>query len=58
MFPAVPSYTVLGVRGGWRFGRHEILAALDNLTDENYRGISWSMDATGLGFQIRFIARF
>jgi hemoglobin/transferrin/lactoferrin receptor protein len=58
MFAAVPSYTVLGVRGGWRFGRHEVLAVLDNLTDENYRGISWGMDAPGIGFQVRFIARF
>jgi outer membrane receptor for ferrienterochelin and colicin len=58
LFPAVQAYTVLGIRGGMRFGRHEILAVIDNLTDENYRGISWGLDAPGIGFEVRFIARF
>jgi len=58
LFPAVPAYATLGVRGGIRFGPHEILAVLDNLNDENYRGISWGLDAPGRGFEVRFIARF
>ncbi|HEY7699018.1 MAG TPA: TonB-dependent receptor, partial [Vicinamibacteria bacterium] len=58
LFPAVPGYASFGIRGGIRFGRNEVLAVFDNISDENYRGISWGMDAPGRGFGVRFIARF
>ena len=57
LFPAVPSYATFGIRGGIRFGPHELLAIVDNINDENYRGISWGLDAPGRGFEVRFIAR-
>ena len=58
LFTAVPGFGVLGARGGIRFGAHELLVDLENLTDENYRGISWGVDAPGRGVTVRFVARF
>jgi outer membrane receptor protein involved in Fe transport len=58
LFTAVPGYAVFGVRGGIRMGPHEVLVDLENLGDENYRGISWGLDAPGLGIAVRYIARF
>ena len=58
MLREVESFTTLGVRGGLRFGRHELLLDAENLTDENYRGPSWGIDAPGRGFFLRYIARF
>jgi hemoglobin/transferrin/lactoferrin receptor protein len=58
LFPELPGYFVIGVRGGMRLGKHEILVDLENLGDENYRGISWGMDAPGRGISVRYVARF
>ncbi len=58
LFSAVPSYVTVGVRGGLRFGPHQILIDAQNLTDENYRGISWGIDAPGRGIAVRYFARF
>src|SRR4029453_6195995 len=45
LFTAVPGYATFGVRAGFRKAAHEILADFENLNDENYRGISWGVDA-------------
>jgi len=59
LFPALPGYAVFGVRGALRIAvRHEILFDVENLTDENYRGISWGMDAPGRGVYLRYALRF
>ncbi|HEX8027796.1 MAG TPA: TonB-dependent receptor, partial [Vicinamibacterales bacterium] len=58
LFSAVPSYVTYGVRAGLKFGAHQILFDAENLNDENYRGISWGIDAPGRGFSVRYIARF
>jgi hemoglobin/transferrin/lactoferrin receptor protein len=58
LFSEIPGYAAAGVRGGLRLGPHEILIDVENLTDENYRGISWGMDAPGRGVNIRYVARF
>jgi hemoglobin/transferrin/lactoferrin receptor protein len=58
LFPELPGYAVFGMRGGMRFGRHELLVDLENLTDETYRGISWGIDGPGRGVSIRYVARF
>lgn len=58
LFSEIPGYRIIGVRGGIRVGPHEILIDLENLTDENYRGISWGMDAPGRGVNVRYVARF
>ena len=58
LFNAVQGFTMVGVRGGLRFGPHEVLIEAENLTDENYRGISWGMDAPGFGINARYVLRF
>jgi hemoglobin/transferrin/lactoferrin receptor protein len=58
LFPVLPAYQTFGVRSGVRFGNHELLVDLENLTDENYRGISWGMDAPGRGVSVRYGVRF
>jgi hemoglobin/transferrin/lactoferrin receptor protein len=58
LFTAVSGYVTFGIRGGIRLGRHEILFDAENLGDENYRGISWGVDAPGRGVTVHYIARF
>jgi outer membrane receptor protein involved in Fe transport len=58
LFPELPGFGVFGIRSGARFGRNELLIELENLTDENYRGISWGVDAPGRGVSVRYITRF
>lgn len=58
LFPEVEGFTTVGVRSGVRLGRHEVFVDAENLTDENYRGISWGMDAPGVGVSVRYLLRF
>ena len=58
LFTQVAGYVVLGVRGGFSRGPHQILVDFENLTDTNYRGISWGMDAPGFGVNVRYGLRF
>ena len=58
LFPELPGYAVFGARAGMRIGMHELLVDLENLGDENYRGISWGIDGPGRGISIRYVARF
>jgi hemoglobin/transferrin/lactoferrin receptor protein len=58
LFPELPGYAVFGMRGGMRLGMHELVVDLENLTDENYRGISWGVDGPGRGISVRYVARF
>ena len=58
LFSAVPGYVTGGVRAGLKFGAHQIIVDAENLNDENYRGISWGIDAPGRGVSVKYIARF
>ncbi|RPJ72178.1 MAG: TonB-dependent receptor [Acidobacteria bacterium] len=59
LFTEVAGYLAVAVRGGFRLGRrHELLFEAENVTDENYRGIAWGMDAAGAGFSVAYVARF
>ncbi len=59
LFTEVPGYVTVNIRGGFRVGgRHDFLVELENLTDENYRGIAWGIDAAGIGLSIAYVARF
>ena len=55
---AIPGYAVFGIRFGVRFGPHTVLVDAENLGDENYRGISWGMDAPGRGISVRYRLQF
>jgi outer membrane receptor protein involved in Fe transport len=58
MLRAVEGFATLGARGGIRFGRHEFIVDAENITDENYRGPSWGVDAPGRGVALRYVTRF
>jgi len=59
LFSAVPGYLTVNVRAGFKIGRrHNIVLELENLTDENYRGIAWGLDAPGRGISITYLAGF
>jgi hemoglobin/transferrin/lactoferrin receptor protein len=59
LFTAVPGYVTASIRGGFRLGtRHELLLELENLTDKNYRGIAWGIDAPGIGLSVAYVTRF
>jgi hemoglobin/transferrin/lactoferrin receptor protein len=58
LFTELAGFFTAGFRGGVRIGRHELIADLENVTDENYRGISWGVDAPGRGVSLRYVARF
>jgi hemoglobin/transferrin/lactoferrin receptor protein len=58
LFPVVEGFTTVGIRGAVRLGRHELFVDAENLTDKNYRGISWGMDAPGVGVNVRYVLRF
>jgi hemoglobin/transferrin/lactoferrin receptor protein len=55
----IPGYVTFNVRGGYRLAPgHEIQVDLENISDENYRGISWGVDAPGRNFAVRYVGRF
>jgi hemoglobin/transferrin/lactoferrin receptor protein len=58
LFPEIPGYAAFGVRIGVRAGQHEVIVDAENLTDKNYRGLSWGMDAPGAGVSVKYLLRF
>jgi outer membrane receptor for ferrienterochelin and colicin len=58
LFTAVQGYTAIGFRTGFRVRPHEIIVDVENLTDQNYRGISWGVDAPGFGVAVKYLLRF
>ncbi len=58
VFRSVAGFVTVGFRGGVRVGRHQWAIDLENMTDVNYRGISWGVDAPGRSISMRYVARF
>jgi hemoglobin/transferrin/lactoferrin receptor protein len=58
LFTALPGYATFGVRAGLRMRPHELVVDFENLNDESYRGISWGVDAPGIGVTLRYVVRF
>jgi outer membrane receptor protein involved in Fe transport len=54
----IPGYALVGTRLGWRAGPHLLVVDFENLTDTNYRGISWGMDGAGRGISARYQLTF
>jgi hypothetical protein len=54
----VRGFATIGLRGGMRSGRQDLIVDAENLTDESYRGVSWDVDAPGLGIALRYVVRF
>jgi hemoglobin/transferrin/lactoferrin receptor protein len=58
LFTAIPGYGAVGVRAGVPVGaRSDLMVDVSNLTDRNYRGIGWGIDAAGRGVSIRWKIR-
>lgn len=55
MFPALPGYGLVGVRGAIKFGESsEVFVDFENIFDKSYRGISWGIDGAGRGVTVRY----
>ena len=59
LYTFVPGYTTASIRGGFRLGtRHDFIIEIENLTDENYRGIAWGVDAPGRSLSVSYQTKF
>ncbi|GBC80935.1 Colicin I receptor [bacterium HR10] len=55
LYRAIPGYVVFNIRAGIRMGEnHQLLIEAENLTDRNYRGITWGLDAPGRSLFLRY----
>ncbi len=58
MYTAVAGYAVFGIRAGFPTGRRsEVMLDFFNITDRNWRGIGWGVDADGRGVTVRWKIR-
>lgn len=59
LFPYLPGYGLVGVRGAIKFGeRSELFVDFENILDKSYRGISWGVDGAGRGVTLRYRYEF
>jgi hemoglobin/transferrin/lactoferrin receptor protein len=59
LYTFVRGYTTLGIRGGVKVGtRHELIADFENVSDVNYRGIAWGVDAPGRNLTVSWRTKF
>jgi hemoglobin/transferrin/lactoferrin receptor protein len=58
LYRAVGGYSTFGTRAGFRLAPHELVVDFENLNDENYRGISWGVDAPGFGVSVKYLVKF
>ncbi|HET9478666.1 MAG TPA: TonB-dependent receptor, partial [Pyrinomonadaceae bacterium] len=55
LFPYLPGYGLVGVRGALKFGEtSEVFVDFENILDKSYRGISWGIDGAGRGVTVRY----
>lgn len=59
LFPYLPGYGLVGVRGSIKFAeRSELFVDFENIFDKSYRGISWGIDGAGRGVTLRYRYEF
>ena len=59
LFPYLPGYGLVGVRGAIKFGeKSEVFIDFENIFDKSYRGISWGIDGAGRGVTLRYRYEF
>ncbi|HKG48636.1 MAG TPA: TonB-dependent receptor [Pyrinomonadaceae bacterium] len=59
LFPYLPGYGLVGVRGSVKFAeRSELFVDFENIFDKSYRGISWGIDGAGRGVTLRYRYEF
>ena len=55
LFPYLPGYGLVGVRGAVKFAeKSELFVDFENIFDKSYRGISWGIDGAGRGVTLRY----
>ena len=55
LFPYLPGYGLVGVRGAVKFTeKSELFVDFENIFDKSYRGISWGIDGAGRGVTLRY----
>ena len=55
LFPYLPGYGLLGIRGAFKFGEtSEVFVDFENILDKSYRGISWGVDGGDRGVTVRY----
>ena len=59
LFPYLPGYGLVGVRGALKFSESsELFVDFENIFDKSYRGISWGIDGAGRGVTLRYRYEF
>jgi hemoglobin/transferrin/lactoferrin receptor protein len=59
LYTSVHGYTTLAVRAGYRFSQNrQVTFEFENITDRNYRGTAWGLDAPGRSLSFAYITRF
>jgi hemoglobin/transferrin/lactoferrin receptor protein len=59
LFPHLPGYGLVGVRGSIKFAEgSELFVDFENIFDKSYRGISWGIDGAGRGLTLRYRYEF
>ncbi len=59
LFPALPGYGIIGLRGGYSFtDQLSLFLDASNLADKSYRGMSWGVDGPGRGVSLQLRWRF
>jgi hemoglobin/transferrin/lactoferrin receptor protein len=59
LYTSVPGYVTVGARGAVRIGsRSELMVDFENMSDQNYRGIAWGIDAPGRNLSVLWRTRF
>lgn len=54
LFPSIPGYGLLGLRGGYSISeRISVFADFSNLADKSYRGMTWGLDGAGRGVSLQ-----
>jgi len=59
LFPAIPGYGLINLRGGIRFGEHsQIGIDFENIADKGYRAPGWGIDGPGRSVTVRYKYQF
>jgi len=59
LYTSVHGYTTVAVRAGYRFSANrQVTFEIENVTDRNYRGIAWGLDAPGRSVSFAYVTRF
>jgi len=59
LYTSVHGYTTVAVRAGYRFSQNrQVTFEFENVTDKNYRGIAWGLDAPGRSVSFAYVTRF